>query len=167
MNQQIMNIANQFLDIINAAPDGTREYLQKTFYILIFLIIFWGILKLLFSKEFKMLYKALGSGAQKAGEIGKSIAQDAAKDLELPEPYPRITKFFAVIFMLNGYLVAFFFACFFLVTVGMLVLSPSPDFWARNLGLLFSLVCGFFSWSAFAQAERDRIALFRKTEIDR
>ena len=106
MNQQVMSIIDQFLDIVNAAPDGIREYLQKTFFILIFLIILWGILKLLFSKEFKMLYKALGSGAQKAGEIGKSIAQGAAKDLALPEPHPRVTKFFAVIFMINGYLVA-------------------------------------------------------------
>ncbi|WP_326510640.1 hypothetical protein [Aeromonas caviae] len=166
MNQKLIDLSNQLLDLINAAPDGIREYLQKTFWILIFLIILWVILKLLFSKEFKNLYKALGNGAQKAGEIGKSIAQGAAKELELPEPYPRVTKFFAVIFMINGYFVAFFFACLFLVTSGMLVLSPSPDFWARNLGLLFSLVCGFFAWSAFAQAERDRIALFRKNDAN-
>jgi hypothetical protein len=167
MNQQLMGISNQLLDLVNAAPDGIREYLQAIFYTLILLIILWIILKLLFSKEFKMLYKTLGNGAQKASEIGKSIAQGAAKGLELPEPYPRLTKFFAVIFMINGYLVAFFFACIFLVTSGMLVLSPSIGFWARNLGLLFSLVCGFFSWSAFAQAERDRIALFRNDDEDR
>lgn len=150
----------QLLDLINTAPDGIREYLQTTFWILVFLTVMWGILKLLFNKEFKKLYKALGSGAQKVGEIGKSIAQGAAKKLELPEPYPRVTKFFAVVFMFNSYLMAFFFTCFFLVMAGAIVLSPSAGFWARNIGLLFSLACGYFAWFSFAQAERDRIALF-------
>jgi hypothetical protein len=121
----------------------------------------WGILKLLFNNEFKKLYQAMGSGAQKMSVIGRTVAQGAAKGLELPEPYPRATKFFAIAFMINSYLMAFAYACIFLMTVGVLVVSPTAGFWARNIGLLFSFVCGYFAWFSFAQAERDRIALFR------
>lgn len=150
----------QLLELITLAPESIREYLQTTFWILVFLTIVWGILKLLFNKDFKKLYKALSAGAQKAGEVGKSIAQGAAKGLELPEPYPRAAQFFAIVFMVNGYLVAFFYACFFLVTAALLVLSTITGFWARNIGLLVSLVCGYFAWFSFAQAERDRLTLF-------
>lgn len=150
----------QLLELVTLAPDGIREYLQTTFWILVFLTIVWGILKLIFNKEFKKLYKVLRVGAQKAGTVGKSLVQGAAKELELPEPYPRTARFFAIIFMANSYLMAFFFAAFFLVTAVVLAFSTSAGFWGRNIGLLFSFICGYFAWFSFAQAERDRVALF-------
>jgi Ca2+/Na+ antiporter len=150
--------------LIQQAPENLRLYLETTFWVLVFLLLLWAILKILFNKQFKELYRIIGIAAKRAGEVGKIVAREAAKNLELPEPYPRLTKFFAIVFMINGYLAAFFFTCFALAVAAILILSDTPSFWARTGGMLFLVVLGYFAWFFFAQSEKDRIRLFKKND---
>lgn len=149
--------------IVQDAPENIREYLQNLFWVLVFLTLIWMILKLLFNKDFKKLYRVLGKSVTKAGVIAKTVSREAAKNLELPEPYPQLTKFFAFVFITNSYLASLFFALFFLTLVGVLATTGNTSFIARTLGFLITLVCGYFSWFLFVQAERDRVLLFRKS----
>ena len=155
---------NSWFSLIQQAPENLRQYLETTFWVLVFLLLLWAILKILFNKQFKELYRVIGVAAKKAGEVGKIVAKEAAKNLELPEPYPRLTKFFAIVFMINGYLAAFFFACFALAVAALLILSNTPSFWARTGGMLFLVFLGYFAWFFFAQSEKDRIRLFKKND---
>jgi len=150
--------------LILQAPENLRQYLETTFWVLVFLLLLLAILKILFNKQFKELYRIIGVAAKKTGEVGKIIAKEAAKNLELPEPYPRLTKFFAIVFMINGYLAAFFFTCFALAVAALLILSDTPSFWARTGVMLFLVVIGYFAWFFFAQSEKDRIRLFKKND---
>ncbi len=158
--------AKEWLPFLQEAPDGIREYLIGTFWILIFLLLVWAILKLLFNKDFKKLYKVLGSSAKVAGEVSKNAAKSAVNNLELPEPYPKLTRFFAIIFMLNNYAVFFIFTSFFLVLSILFVTSDIPGFFQRMGGMLFLVVLGYFAWFLFAQAEQDRVKLFKKKDKD-
>ena len=151
-----------WFSLIEQAPENLRQYLETTFWILVFLLLLWAILKIILNKQFKELYRIIGLAAKKAGEVGKIVAKEAAKNLELPEPYPKLTKFFAVVFMINGYLAAFFFACFALTIAALLTLSSPPSFWGRTIGMLFLLVLGYFACFFFAQSEKDRVRLFKK-----
>lgn len=154
----------EWLPFLETAPEGIREYLLGTFWILVFLVLIWAILKLLFNKDFKNLYQVLGSAAKTTGEISKSVVKGAAENLELPEPYPRLTKFFAVLFMINNYAAFFLFASFFLVVSILFVTSDIPGFFQRMGGMLFSVLLGYLAWFFFVQAERDRIKLFKNKE---
>lgn len=147
---------------IQQAPENIRQYLETTFWVLVFLVLLWAILKILFNTQFKELYRIIGVGAKKAGEVGKVVAREAAKNLELPEPYPRLTKFFAIVFMLNSYAAAFFFSCFSLAVAVLLILSNTPSFWVRTGGMFFLALLGYFAWFFFAQAEKDRVRLFKE-----
>ncbi|MBV1950701.1 MAG: hypothetical protein KUG64_00695 [Cycloclasticus sp.] len=154
----------EWLPFLETAPEGIREYLLGTFWILVFLVLVWAILKLLFNKDFKKFYAVIGNTAKATGEISKSFAKGAADNLELPEPYPRLTKLFAVIFMLNNYASFFIFTSFFLVVSILIVTSDISSFVQRMGGMLFSVLLGYFAWFFFAQAERDRIKLFKNKE---
>lgn len=149
---------------IQQAPENIRRYLETTFWVLVFLLLLWAILKILFNKQFKELYRIIGIGATKTGEVGKIVAREAVKNLELPEPWPRLTKFFAVVFMFNSYAVFFLFACSSLAVFAILVLSNTPSFWARTGSMLFLVGLGYFAWFFFAQAEKDRARLFKKDD---
>jgi len=151
----------EWLPFLEAAPEGIKEYLLGTFWILVFLLLVWAILKLLFNKDFKKLYEVIGSAAKTTGKITKNVAKGAAENLELPEPYPRLTRFFAIIFMLNNYASFFLFTSFFLVFSILFVTSDISNFWQRMGGMLFSVFLGYFAWFFFVQAERDRIRLFK------
>ncbi|WP_308387640.1 hypothetical protein [Acidithiobacillus sp. AMEEHan] len=157
---------NSWLSLIQHAPENLRQYLETTFWILVFLILLWAILRTLFSKQFKEFYRLIGVAAKKTGEIGKTVAKEAAKNLELPEPYPRLARFFAIVFMINGYLAAFSFTCFALAVVALLVLSNTPSFWARTGGMLFLVLLGYFAWFFFAQSEKERIRIFKESGRD-
>ena len=158
--------AKEWLPFLQEAPEGIREYLIGTFWILIFLVLVWAILKLLFNKDFKKLYKVLGNSAKAAGEVSKNAAISAAKNLELPEPYPRLTRFFAIVFMLNNYAAFFIFTSFFLVVSVLVVTTDISGFFQRMGGMLISIVLGYFAWFFFAQAEQDRVKLFKKKDED-
>lgn len=149
---------------IQQAPENIRQYLETTFWVLVFLLLMWAILKVLLNKQFKQFYRIIGIGAKKAGAVGKVVAREAVKNLELPEPYPRLTRFFAIIFMLNSYASFFFFTCFALAVAALLILSNTPSFWARTGGMLFLVVLGYFAWFFFAQAEKDRVRLSKKND---
>lgn len=151
----------EWFNFIQQAPENIRQYLETTIWILVFVLLLWAILKVIFNQQFKELYRIIGVSAKKAGEVGKVVARGAAKNLELPEPYPRLTKFFAIVFMLNSYAAFFFFTCFFIAFVVLLVISNTAGFWERNGGMLFSVVLGYFAWFFFAQAEGDRVRLFK------
>lgn len=157
-----LEIKNWF-SFVQQAPEGIRKYLESTIWILVFLVLIWAILKLLFNSQFKELYRLIGLGAKKAGKVGKVVAKEMAKGLELPEPYPRFTRCLEIAFMVNGYAASFFFVSFFLAFVVLLVLSNFPGFWARTGGMLFAIVLGYFAWFFFAQSEKDRIRLFRNS----
>ncbi len=156
--------AKEWLPFLNEAPEGIREYLIGTFWVLILLTLVWGILKLLFNKDFKALYKVLGSGAKAAGEITKETAKSATKNLKLPEPYPRLTKFFAVVFMVNNYAAFVMFTSLFIVFLILLVATDIPGFFQMLGGMLCTVVIGYFAWFFFAQAENDRVRLFKKQD---
>jgi len=151
-----------WFSFIQEAPESIRQYLEGTLWLLVFLILVWAILKIIFNNQFKELYRILSISAKKVGGISKTVAQEAAKNLELPEPYPKLTRFFAVIFMLNTYAAFFLFSSFFLVFTILLVMSDTVSFWGRTGGMLFSITIGYFAFFCFAQAERDRVALFRR-----
>lgn len=154
---------NQFLPLIQQAPEYLRRYLEFTFWILIFLLLLWAILKVLFNKQFKEFYRFIGVAAKMTRDVGKILATEAARNLVLPEPYPKLMKFFAIVAMINGYLASFFFVCFALTITTLLMTSETPGFWARTGGILFLVVLIYAAWAFFAQSERDHISLFRKT----
>ncbi|GIA35525.1 hypothetical protein [Vibrio cholerae] len=151
----------EWLPFLETAPEGIREYLTGTFWMLVFLLLIWAILKVLTNKEFKQLYSIASSGAQMFGSISKKAAKGVAESLELPEPYPRLTKFFSTLFMLSNYAAFFLFLSFFLAFTILLVMSDISSFWQRTGGMLFSVILGYFSWFFFAQAERDRVRIFK------
>jgi len=152
-----------WLVFMQDAPENIRSYLIGLVWTLVGLLLVGAILKLLSNKQFKELYFLLGTSAKMAGKLGNAIVKEAAKSFELPEPYPRIAKFFAVIFMLNSYAAAFVFLCLTLFVAVLTVLSNTPSFWGRTGAMLFSLVPLFFSWFFFADAERDRVKLFLRS----
>ena len=154
----------EWLPFLETAPEGIREYLLGTFWILVFLILVWSILKLVFNKDFKKLYEVIGSAAKTTGKISKSVAKGAAENLELPEPYPKLTKFFAILFMLNNYAAFFIFTSFFLVVSILIVTSDISSFTQRMGGMLFSVFLGYFAWLFFVQAETNRIKIFKNKE---
>jgi hypothetical protein len=143
------------------APENIRAYLIGLVWVLAALTLIWAILKLLFNEQFKELYSVLGTSAKVAGQVGKALAKGAAKSLELPEPYPRAARFFAIVFMINSYAGAFVLACFALFVAVLTVLSNTPSFWGRTGAMFFSVFLVFLAWAAFADAERDRVRLFR------
>ncbi|MCG6231602.1 hypothetical protein [Vibrio furnissii] len=161
-----MNLSElkEWLPFLESAPEGIREYLTGTFWMLVFLLLLWAILKVLTNKEFKQLYAILGSGARIFGSISKKVAKEAAKSLELPEPYPKLTKFFSVLFMLNNYAAFFLFLSFCLAFTVLLIMSDISSFWQRTGGMFVSVVLGFFSWFFFAEAERDRVRIFKSND---
>lgn len=158
--------AKEWLPFLQQAPEGIRGYLVGTFWILVFILLVWAILKILFNKEFKKLYEIIGKSGKVVGGLSKNAAKSAVKQLELPEPYPKLTKFFAIIFMLNNYAAFFIFASFFLVFAILFVTSDIPGFFQRMGGMIFSVVLGYFAWFFFIQAETDRIKLFKKKDND-
>lgn len=150
-----------WLVFIQDAPENIRSYLTGLVWALAALTLVWAILKLLFNEQFKQLYAVLGTGAKVAGQVGKAMVKGAAKSLELPEPYPRAARFFAIVFMLNTYAAAFVMACFALFATVLTVLSNTPSFWGRTGAMLFSVFLVFLAWAIFADAERDRVRLFK------
>jgi hypothetical protein len=152
-----------WLVFIQDAPENIRAYLAGLFWLLVALLLVWGILKLLFTKQFKEFYAVLGVSAKLAGEVGKAMAKGAVKSLELPEPYPRISRFFAVVFMLNSYAAAFTLACFCLFVAVLTVISNTPSFWGRAGGMSFTVALLLFAGFFFADAERDRLRLLRRS----
>jgi hypothetical protein len=159
-----LNQLKELFNLIREAPEGLQEYLVTTFWVLIWVTLLSLILKILLNKEFKYFYSLLGGWAKNATKISKAITNEALKNLELPEPYPRLTKFLTIISMVNSYLGAFFFTCFFLALSGIFVLSTTSSFLARNSVLLFAMVCVYFAWFLFVQAEKERIKLFSKSD---
>lgn len=149
---------------IQQAPVGIRQPLEWTVWVLVFLLLLWAILKILLTKQFKELYRVIGIGAQRAGEAGKTVVRAAARDLELPEPYPRVTRLFAIVFMLNNYLGFFLFGVFGLVLLMIIVFLKVSSPWGRIGGTLIFLVVAYAAWFLFAQAERDRVRLFAKND---
>jgi protein-S-isoprenylcysteine O-methyltransferase Ste14 len=152
----------EWFSFLQEAPENIREYLLGTFWMFVFLVLVWLILKLLSTKEFKNLYKILGVSAKNLGSVSQKVAESARDGLELPEPYPRVKKVFSIFFMLNSYAGSFLFASFFLVFAGLLSTSDTPSFLQRMGGMLFALVLAYGAWFLFAQAEQDRVKLFKK-----
>lgn len=155
----ILNEAKEWLPFLQEAPEVIRECLIYTFWFLIFLVLIFIILKLLFSENFKKLYEALNTGT-------KHAANSVVKSLELPEPYPKLTKFFAIVFMLNNYAVSFIFASLFLVFSILFITSDIPGFIQRIVSLLFSVIIGYITLVFFVQAEQDRVKFFKKKYKD-
>lgn len=152
----------EWFSFIQEAPENIREYLLGTFWMFVFLVLVWLILKLLSTKEFKNLYRILGLSAKNLGSVSQKVAESAIDSLELPEPYPRVKRIFSIFFMLNNYAGSFLFASFFLVFTGLLSTSDAPSFLQRTGGMFFVLVLAYVARFLFAQAERDRIKLFKK-----
>lgn len=155
--------AKNWFGLIQQAPEWIRKYLECIFWALIFLVLVWAILKILFNKQFKEFYRVIAICIKKAGELGRVIAKEAAKNLELPEPYPRVAKFFAIVSMVVEYVISILFSCFFLIFVIAQALSPAMSFGQKTVALLFTLLIGYLAWFFFAQAERDRVKLFKAT----
>jgi len=151
----------EWFSFLQEAPENIREYLLGTFWILVFLVLVWLILKLLSTKEFKNLYKILGVSAKSLGNVSQKVVESARDGLELPEPYPRVKKVFSVLFMLNSYAASFFFASFFLIFIGLLSTSDVPSFLQRMGGMLFSIFLAYGAWFLFVQAEQDRVKIFK------
>jgi len=63
--------------------------------------------------------------------------------------------------MINSYAGAFVIACFALFVAVLTVLSNTPSFWGRTGAMFFSVFLVFLAWVLFADAERDRVRLFR------
>ncbi|MEY2169478.1 MULTISPECIES: hypothetical protein [unclassified Rhodanobacter] len=161
-----MNVTElkDWLAFLNSTPDPVKSYLLKLFWVLVALLLLSAILKILFSKQFRELYAALAKGANFAAQLGKAAASGAGKALELPEPYPRIAKFFAIVFMANNYAAAFVFGVFALIVGVLSVTSSVPSFLARTAAMLITFALVYFAWFFFAQAEHDRVRLFNRRE---
>lgn len=155
-----------WLVFIQDAPENIRNYLAGLFWLMVALLLVWAILKLLLNRQFKEFYGIVGTGAKLASEVGKAFVKGAAKSLELPEPYPRVARFFAVVFMLNSYSAAFTIACFSLFVAVLTVLSNTPSFWGRTVAMFFSVFLFFLAFAIFADAERDRIKLFGRNNSE-
>lgn len=52
-----------WFSLIQQAPENLRQYLETTFLVLVFLLLLRAILKILFNKEFKELYRVIGVAA--------------------------------------------------------------------------------------------------------
>ncbi len=150
---------------IEQAPESIRQFLKITFWVLVSLILIGASLRVLFSKQFKELYRIIGIGAKKAAAAGKFAAHEATKSLALPEPYPRLSKILSIIFMLVNYATSFYFVCFLLTFLVLLILSSTTNFWGRTGGMLFSALLGYFAWFFFAQGEHVRVRL-KKQEVN-
>ncbi len=149
---------------IQEAPDSIRLYLEVTFWILILLLLVWAILKILFNNQFKELYRILGLITKKISSISKVVAIKAVKNLELPEPHPKLTRFFAIMFMANTYAAFFLFTSLFFIFSVLLVLSETVSIFGRMGGIIITLFIGYFAWFSFAQAEQDRVTLFKNND---
>lgn len=90
-----------WLQFLNEAPAEIRAYVAAFFWVLVATVLLGMTLRILFSGHFKELYRILGAVVLWAGKGGKVLAKEAARGLELPEPYPRIERFFSILFMLN------------------------------------------------------------------
>lgn len=123
-----------------------------------------AILKILSSKHFKELYRIIGVVAKKSGEIGRIIAKEAAKNLELPEPYPRLRKFSDIVTMICCYLAAFLLASGALLCVAVLIPFQTGSFWVWSGNTLLFLVFGYFARFCFVLSEKERIRLFKKND---
>lgn len=156
-----LNEAKEWFSFIQEAPESIRDYLIGTFWLLVFLLLVWAILKLLFNKEFKQLYNIISKVLGTAGSISKQATVGAARSLELPEPYPRAKRFFEIVFMLNNYAAFFLFTCIFLTLAFLFISSESTSFLQRTGGMVFTFVIGYFAWFFFAEAERDKVRLFK------
>ena len=141
---------------LQGAPTPIRKYLEYLFWAFVALLLVWFILKLLFNRQFKELYAVLGSAAKVTAAAGRALAKSAAEGLKLPEPYPRLARFFAIVFMVNTYLLALVMGLLFLFVVVLTVVSTTPSFWGRTLALLLCVVFGYLAWFMFAEAERAR-----------
>lgn len=150
-----------WLSFIELAPEPIRPYLGGLIWTLAALLLIWGILKLIFNDQFTKLYALLEKSARFAGEAGKAIVKSTAKSLELPEPYPRVAKFFAIVVMLNSYAASLVFLFVSLSVAILTVMAKTPAFWGRTAAALFVVIFFYFAWFFFADAERDRVRLFK------
>ncbi|MBM9950456.1 hypothetical protein JTL84_15445 [Pseudomonas aeruginosa] len=151
----------EILNLITSSPEYARQYLEPMFWGLVALSMLLIMLKILQSNSFLKLYRAMGIAIKSTRAATKAIAISAVKNLEPPEPYPRLSKFFAVVFMVNDYIACFIFFSLFVVIATKLASSSITGFWARNFSLFISLIPGYFTWFFFVQAEKERIRLFK------
>ena len=96
--------------------------------------------------------------------IPKSVSKNFTKGFwevfSLPEPYPKLERFFSVIFMLVGYgsfLIFSILAVF--VCIGLIFHIKPTSIKTESEDLLCLAGCVVFAWVFFAQAERDRLKL--------
>lgn len=151
----------EWLPFLETAPEGIRAYLLGAFWTLVFLLIVWAILKIIFNQDFRKLYSFIARAAIFTLRISRRVADGALENINLPEPYPRLTRLFSIISMLNLYAASFILTSFLLVFFFLMVPPPATNFFKQTVVMLFSVLLAYLAWFTFVQAERERIDLFR------
>lgn len=150
--------AGEWLKLINSAPPQFKAILTWLFWILVCLTLIYAILRIVLGSKFKELYLHIKYVGNLAKRGVKAAGKGVLEALEPPQPYPRVARFFTIVFMLNSYCLFVYFLALCLLTVGLSVYSNVTP--AKHmLGALFAIVFAGLAWITFNQAERDRLGL--------
>jgi len=102
----------------------------------------------------------LGSTALKAVAVG------AAEAVDSPIKHPRIARFFEILFIVNGYLMALSFLCLFVATTILIVAYANTEQspWHKMGAILLDFVFLYFALAIKAYSDRDLVALRNKAK---
>lgn len=161
-------LLQEFLTFLESAPEEIKTCLLMNFWVFIFFIIifytlkfFSKILEIIFNGHFNNFYLAMVNVTRNVGKVLVGTLDGALDNLKLPEPYPRLERFFAIYSMLNMYVASVIFAIIFVVVFMIMIPPESPSVLKQAGAILFAIFLLYFVAFNFIQAERERIKLFR------
>lgn len=133
-------------------PDWSQQFFICLLALMTALGIIRKILAHLQSKEIRSAWQA-------AKKTGSSLAQQMAKQIQLPRPYPCAELFLHILFTINNYLGVFIFSLFVVLIIVLIVTASTLAFLKFLTAIAVALIAIYFAAFFLAEAERGRIAI--------